>query len=120
MSHQEYSASPIPDLEAVGIPITSPIEEGPPDAIPGLLPRRGQLVIAGETDIGKSLVALEICSCLTTGNPLWGELKPTIRARKILYILGEHYLGVIQRLWQLTKLPMNDTVWLLGPEQLSC
>lgn len=119
MTLAELHASPIPDLEDIAIPITSPVEEGPPDIIPGLLPRQGQLVIAGETDIGKSLVALEICSSLTTENPLWGELVPTLKADKILYILGEHYNGVIQRLWQHTRLPMSDKVFLLGPEQLS-
>lgn len=65
-----------------------------------------------------TLTALEICSCLITEEPLWGELKPTARAKKILYVLGEHYLEVIQRLWAVTKLPMTDQVWLLGPEQL--
>lgn len=109
---------PVPSLEEIATPITAPITEGPPDIIPGLLPRRGQLVIAGETDIGKSLVALEICSSLITGTPLWGELQPTMQARKILYILGEHYNEVIQRLWAVTKLPMTDQVFLLGPEQV--
>ena len=110
---------PIPPLEEVGIPITAPVQEGPPDIIPGFLPRRGQLVLAGETNIGKSLVALEVCSSLITGQPLWGELQPTLQARKILYVLGEHYTEVIQRLWQVTQLPMTDQVFLMGPEQLS-
>jgi hypothetical protein len=110
--------SPIPPLEGFATPITAPIEEGPPDLIPGLLPRRGQLVIAGETNIGKSLVALEIISSLVTGKPLWGELEPTSKAKRILYVLGEHYIEVIQRLWAKTRLPMTDQVFLLGPEQL--
>jgi RecA-family ATPase len=114
----DTNASPIPPLEKVGTPITAPIEEGPVDLIPGLLPRKGQLVIAGETNVGKSLVALEICSALITGGPLWGELQPTAQAKKILYILGEHYNEVIQRLWQYTHLPMTDQVYLIGPEQL--
>jgi RecA-family ATPase len=108
----------IPSLEQIATPITAPVEEGPPDIIPGLLPRQGQLVIAGETNVGKSLVALEICSALTTSRKLWGELEPTMAAKKILYILGEHYNAVIQRLWQVTRLPMTDQVYLLGPEQL--
>lgn len=111
-------AGPIPPLENVGTRITDPVKEGPPDLIPGLVPRRGQLVIAGETDIGKSLVALEICSTLTTGQPLWGELYATEQAKRIVYILGEHYSEVIQRLWAVTNLPMTDEVWLLGPDQL--
>lgn len=110
---------PVNRLEDIATPITAPVIDGPPDIIPGLLPRRGQLVIAGETNIGKSLVALEICSSLVSGEALWGELKPTLQARRILYILGEHYNEVIQRLWQVTKLPMTDEVFLLGPEQVS-
>lgn len=110
--------SPIPSLEEIAKRIIDPIQEGDPDIIPGLLPRRGQLVLAGETDIGKSLVALEICSSLVTGEPLWGELKPTLMARRILYVLGEHYNEVIMRLWQVTKLPMTDQVFIIGPEQL--
>ncbi len=110
--------TPIPPLEEVATRLIAPVQEGPPDIIQGLLPRRGQLVLAGETNIGKSLIALEICSSLITGTPLWGELQPNMTARKILYVLGEHYNEVIQRLWQVTQLPMTDQVFLLGPEQL--
>lgn len=110
--------SPIPSLESIGIRINAPIEAGPADIIPGLLPRRGQLVIAGETEVGKSLVSLEIVSALVTGVPLWGELQPTLRAKKVLYVLGEHYPEVIQRLVLKTQLEMSDEVYLLGPEQL--
>lgn len=108
----------IPSLEQLAVPITAPITPGPPDIIPGFLPRQGQLVLAGETDVGKSLTALEVCSSLTTGTPLWGHLEPALRARRILYVLGEHYDEVIQRLWRKTKLPMTDQVFLLGPEKL--
>ena len=108
----------IPPLEEIGTPIIAPIEDGPPDVIPGLLPKRGQLVIAGPTDVGKSLIALEICSALSTGTKLWGELNPTIVARKILYVLGEHYNEVIQRLWAVTKLPMTEHVYLVGPDKM--
>jgi len=108
----------IPSLEEIGEPITAPIEEGPPDIIAGLLPSKGELVIAGETNVGKSLLALEICSSYITGRPLWGELEPSKQANKIIYLLGEHYKDVIKRLWQHTKLPMTDKVILLGPEEL--
>lgn len=109
----------IPSLDQVAVRLTDPVQEGPPDVIPGLLPKHGQLVIAGETDIGKSLVALEICSTLVVGRPLWGELEPTAKAKKILYVLGEHYNAVIQRLWAVTRLPMTNDVYLIGPEQLA-
>lgn len=109
---------PIPPLEKVAARIIDPIAEGPPDIIQGFLPRQGQLVIAGETNVGKSLVALEICSALSTGRELWGSLPPTTKAKRILYILGEHYIEVIQRLWAKTQLPMTDEVYILGPEVL--
>lgn len=109
---------PTPTLEQIAEAITSPINDGPPDVIPGFLPRNGALVLAGETDIGKSLIALEICSSLITGNPLWGELVPTNMAEKILYVLGEHHNNTIKRLWQKTQLPMTDQVFLLGPQEL--
>lgn len=108
----------IPPLDQIGIKITDPVTEGPPDIIEGLLPKRGQLVIAGETNIGKSLTALEITSSFVTGKPLWGELVPTAKANRVLYVLGEHYDEVIRRLWQKTELPMTDQVFILGPEQL--
>jgi len=104
--------------EKVGEPITAPIKPGPPDLIPGLVPKKGQLVIAGETDIGKSLVALEICSALITGKTLWGELQPTETLGRILYVLGEHYNDVIKKLWVKTQLPMTENVRLVGPEDL--
>lgn len=114
----DFGASPIPALEDIAVAITAPIEDGPADLIPGLLPRQGELVIAGETNCGKSLTALEIVSSLTSGSKLWGELEPAQTVSKVLYILGEHYLEVIQRLALHTKLPFTDKVLLLGPEQL--
>ena len=110
--------SPFPELEVLGERLTSPIRPGPPDLIPGFLPRRGQLVIAGETNVGKTTTALEICSAVTTGLPLWGELKPTETIGRILYVLGEHYNDIVKSLWRITGLPMSDDVWILGPEQL--
>ena len=110
--------TPYPSIEEIGTRLIDPIKEGPPDIIPGLLPRQGQALIAGETNVGKSLLALEICSSLITGEPLWGELTPTVQSKKILYVLGEHYNEVIQKLWAFTGLPMTDQVWLIGPEQL--
>lgn len=76
-------------------------------------------MVAGETDVGKSTLALEVCSSLSTGRPLWGELKPTQTVGRILYVLGEHYNDIIKGLWTKTGLPMSDDVWILGPEQLS-
>lgn len=112
--------SPQPTLEwaSVGEPITAPIKPGPPDLIPGLVPKHGQLVIAGETNVGKTLVALEIVSSLVTGHNLWGELEPTAKLGKVLYVLGEHYNDIVKGLWQKTQLPMTDDVHIYGPEDL--
>lgn len=106
------------DWDKVGEPITAPIKPGEPDLIPGLVPKNGQLLIAGETNIGKSLVALEIVSSLVTGNPLWNEITPTKQAQRVLYVLGEHYNDIIKRLWQKTELPMTDDVHLYGPDDM--
>lgn len=119
MNLVDFGAAPIPALEDIAISITDEIKEGPADLIPGLLPRQGELVIAGETNCGKSLMALEICSSLITGDKLWGELEPTKKVGKILYVLAEHYNEVIQRLALHTRLPFTDQVFLLGPEQLN-
>lgn len=114
-------ALPIPALESFAAHIIDPVEPGPPDILVGLLPKHGQCVIAGEANIGKSLIALEIVSSLNTGEPLWGQLEPTMRARRILFCLGEHYIGVIQNLWHDKlgrKLSMDDSVFIIGPEHL--
>ena len=105
-------------LEHVAVPLISPITPGPTDVISGLIPKKGQVLISGETNVGKSLIALEICSSLVTMQPLWGEIEPNEQLKRIVYVLGEHYNEVIQRLWQLTGLPMTDQVWLLGPDKL--
>lgn len=117
MTVDPSQASPVPSLEELGVLITAEIAEGPPDAIGGLLPEKGQLVIAGETNVGKSLIALEICSALTSERPLWNEKTPNKKARKVLYVLGEHYREIIQRMHRKTCLPMGD-VWILGPAEL--
>ena len=65
-----------------------------------------------------SLVGLEIASALIANRPLWGGIKPTVHAKRILYVLAEHHNETIQRLWQRTRLPMTDQVLLLGPESL--
>lgn len=112
-------AAPFPPLELIGEKITSPIRPGVPDLIEGLMPKRGQLVIAGETNVGKTTIALEIVSSLTTGVPLWKEKKPTEVIGRVLYVLGEHYNDVVKGLWNRMGIPMGDDVWILGPEQLT-
>src|SRR5215467_15049492 len=38
---------------------------------PALLPRGGRLLLTGTTGLGKSAFTMHICSCLTTGRPLF-------------------------------------------------
>lgn len=108
----------VPSLEELATPITTPLPDEPPDLLPGLIPKDDIVVITGETNIGKSLLALEIVSSLATNKPLWGELAPAKRANKVLYALGEHRTRTIVSLAQHTKLPMTDKVLVLGPEKL--
>ena len=116
--HLNHITSPFPSLEEIAVKMDGPIPEGPEDLIPGFMPKQGQLVISGETNVGKTLAAIETISSLITGTPLWGQLQPTKRIGKVLYVLGEHYPEVVQRLLLKTKLPVNNQVFLLGPEQL--
>lgn len=110
----------IPPLEQIAVRIDDPIPPGPAEVFDGLLPKGGQLVIAGPTNSGKSLIGIEICSAFITGIPLWGALTPSSRATKILYVLAEHQNSVIQKLYQKTQLSLQGgDVFLLGPEQLS-
>jgi hypothetical protein len=118
LSNPIHIPLPIPSLEEIGTPMIAPIEPGPPDLLPGFLPKQGQLVVAGETDIGKSTIAVEVCSSLSTNTPLWGGLMPTMPCRKILYVLGEHYKEAIQKIWQRTALPMTADVVIVAPDQL--
>lgn len=98
--------------------LDDPIPDGPALIFEGLLPRGSEVVIAGETNVGKSLLSLELLSSFSTGEPLWGQIRPSHIATRILYVLGEHNNSVIQRLWQKTKLPIGCEVFLLGPEAL--
>lgn len=113
-----YYSTPAPPLQDVAIHLDDPIQDGPDEVFKGLLPIGSELLISGETNIGKSLLALEILSSFTTGEPLWGELQPSFRAKRVLYVLAEHHDAVIQKLWRKTKLPLAGEVFLLGPEAL--
>lgn len=114
----DYNAGPIPSLEEIAERLNGPIKEGPPDIIPGLLPSDGQLILAGQTNVGKTLLNLEIISAVTTGKPLWGELEPIRRCKKVLYVLGEHNTEEIKRQLKFTRLEMPDQVFILGPDKL--
>ncbi len=109
---------PIPNLDDIGIPITAEIKDDVPELIAGLVPMKGQVFICGETNSGKTLLALEIISSLTNGHALWGELKSTKKIKRVLYVLSEHYAEVVMRLAQHTRLPFTDQVIILSPEIL--
>ena len=106
------------DLLPVGVGFKDPLPDTPPDVLEGLLPEQGQLLITGETNVGKSLLAIEVCSSLSTGTPLWGQIQPSKTLPNIKYILAEHFAGVIQRLFRKTGLQMHDNVRLIAPEHL--
>ena len=105
-------------LEDLAIRLLDPIPEGPEELIPGLIPWGQEVVIAGQTNVGKSLCALEIVSSLVTGEPLWDALQPAKTIKKVLYILAEHHTDVIQKLHRKTQLPMTEQVFVLGPQEL--
>ena len=108
-----------PPLEEVSASIYADLPDEPPDLIPGVLPSAGALGIVGETNVGKSLLALEISSSLVTGNPLWGGLKPTRTVDKVVYFLGEHTKRTVQELYHLTGLAKEGNITLIGPEDLA-
>ena len=103
---------------AVGIRFIDPLPPEPPELVQGLLPADGVTLISGPTNIGKSLVAIEIASALTTDTALWGELKAKRKIRRVVYLLGEHTAGTVQRLYKITGLPMGREARIIGPEQL--
>ena len=96
--------------------IESPVTPGPPDLIPGLLPRRSALLITGETEVGKTLVGLEIAHSVITGVPLWGKVQPTGQVARVTYILGEHHEDTLRLLWHKMGLEVPArTLRLVGP-----
>lgn len=106
-------------MTVVALPhIEDPITEEP-ELIAGLVPAKGQLVIAGETETGKSLTAIEICHALLTGEPLWETLPVLQTVERVLYVLGEHYPATIRRQWLRMGLPTPAGRFnLVGPDLL--
>lgn len=97
--------------------IESPSPVHTEDLIPGLLPSRGHLLITGETEVGKTLIALEIAQSVLTGHKLWGLLTPTRTVEQVLYVLGEHDEEVVKGLWRKTGLMVPPhSLALIGPE----
>lgn len=96
--------------------VWSPLEPGPPDLIPGLLPRHGHLLVSGETDVGKTTVALEIAQTVLTGQPLWGShVISTEVASRVTYIMGEHHESTLQSLWRLMAFGGEPAIRIIPP-----
>ena len=85
--------------------IETPLPPGPSDLLPGLLAHKGHLLIVGETEVGKTLLALEIAHSVLTGEKLWGKVEPTAIVPFVTYIMGEHHESLVQGLWQ--KMGLN-------------
>lgn len=98
--------------------VYDPLPTDTPELIPGLLPEYGTAAIIGETNTGKSLIAIEMASSLLTGEPLWGAVRPNRRVEKVMYILGEHTCSTLQGLYHRTQLPHSGAFGLIGPEHL--
>jgi RecA-family ATPase len=116
---EERMSTAAPPIEVVSESIYAPLGEEPPDLIPGVLPSAGTPGIVGETNVGKSLLALEIASTMVTGNPLWGAIPPTRTINRVVYFLGEHTRRTVQELYHLTGLPKEGDIRLIGPEDLA-
>lgn len=96
--------------------VWSPLEPGPPDLIPGLLPRHGHLLISGETDVGKTTIALEIAQAVLTGLPLWGGGPTSSEViTQATYIMGEHHESILQSLWQLMSFGGTPNLEVIPP-----
>ena len=79
--------------------IEDPLDPGAPEVIPGLLPRHGHLALVAETNVGKTLLALEIIESVLTGRPLWGQLTPTETYQRVAYVVGEYDDNYVKQLW---------------------
>ena len=95
--------------------IGAPREPGEPELIPGFLHRHACLLITGETNIGKTLVGLEIAYTLLTGTPLWGKLKPTRVLKYVTFIMGEHDKETLQTQWALLGFDPPEGLWVIPP-----
>lgn len=92
-----------------------PPEEGDPDLIAGLLKRHARLLITGETDVGKTLIGLEVAYSMLTGDPLWGKLIPIHTVSQVTYVMGEHDKEYLKGQWALLGRVTPPGFWVLPP-----
>jgi len=105
--------------KSIGVRFIDSLSPEPPELIPGVLPAEGVTLISGPTNVGKSLLAIEIVSALTVeGQRLWATLTPKNTIRDVVYLLGEHTAGTVHRLYKRTALPMGRHARIIGPEHL--
>lgn len=95
--------------------IGEPREAGEPALIPGLLNRHGCLLLTGETNVGKTLIGLEIAHSLLTGELLWGALEPVHTVAQVTYIMGEHDKETLKAQWRLLGLTTPPGFWVMPP-----
>jgi RecA-family ATPase len=108
----------MPSIPPIGVRFIDDVPPHPPELIPGFLPADGVTLISGPTNIGKSLLAIEVASALTTGSPLWGHLPVHHKIKRVAYVLGEHTASTVHRLFKVTGLPMGRDARIIGPEHL--
>lgn len=114
----EERSQNVSENEMAPIKIYDPLPTDSPELIPGLMPEYGSMAIIGETNTGKSLIAIEMASSLLTGSPLWGSISPNRTIQKVSYVLGEHTCSTLQGLYHRTGLPHAGNFELIGPEHL--
>lgn len=114
----EERATHAVDNELKPVMVYDPLPAHSPELIPGILPEYGSMGIIGETNTGKSLLAVEMASALLTGEPLWGGITPNKTIKRVTYILGEHTCSTLQGLYHRTQLPQAGDFRLVGPEHL--
>lgn len=105
-------------LKSVSVDSDEPIPAEPPDLIEGFLPRREVVILASDTNWGKTLTALEVAYTVISGTPLWGKLPLNGDPGPVLYILGEHNTRSIRRQWQeCLGYQGNGQLRIVDPEQ---
>lgn len=93
--------------------IETPVPGDPTPLFAHFMPRHGYFQITGETDVGKTLVVLEIGHSLLTGQPLWGSLQPATGVTHITHIIGEHGETDVHEKWDLLGLEVPSKSYRL-------
>lgn len=57
-------------------------------------------MLFGAKELGKTTILFEIAHALLTQTPLWGQLAPTLKVEKVVYIMGEHHKELAKAQWR--------------------